>query len=89
MSLDKYIQCIHVVNSISNGITITLGDTPLKIISPRGLIQSLIFYKQIGIDELREKDRIRAERLREKYFPDVPLDSDLFKVRIEEFPDEI
>jgi hypothetical protein len=75
---------MYLSRDVLDGPVITLGDTLVKVLSPRGLIQSLLFYRQLGISELREKDKIRAERLREKYFPDETLDSDLFKVRIEE-----
>lgn len=57
---------------------IQLGDRLIKVISPRSLIQSLLFYNQ------REKDLMRVEKLIEKYFPSEKIDSELFKVKTEE-----
>ncbi len=61
-----------------------ISEKTLKVVSPRGLIQSLLFYKQIHRAGLREKDLNRVNALINKYFPGESLDSDLFKVRIEE-----
>lgn len=77
----KYKVCFS--SDIINDKTIVLGGVKIKTLSPRGLIQSFLFNSQIGF-ALREKDRIRAKRLCEKYFPGETLDSKLFKVRVEE-----
>lgn len=69
--------------------TVVLGGVEVRTLSPCGLIQSFLVNRQIGI-ALREKDRIRAQRLCEKYFPGETLDSELFKVRVKElaFPEK-
>ncbi len=61
-----------------------LDGKRVKVISPRGLIQSLLFYGQIGRAELREKDAIRVASLIQKYFPGETKESELFRVRVEE-----
>jgi hypothetical protein len=61
-----------------------LEGTPIKLISPRALIQSLLFYAQVWGEPPREKDQNRAKLLCEKYFPNETLDSERFKVRVEE-----
>lgn len=77
----KYKVCSNL--DIMKGKTVVLDGVGVKNLSPCGLIQSLLVNRQIGL-ALREKDRIRAERLCAKYFPGETLDSELFKVRVEE-----
>ena len=83
----KYKVCFS--PDILSDKTIVLGGVRIKTFSPRGLIQSFLFNSQIDF-ALRENDRIRAQRLCEKYFPGETLDSELFKVRVEEiaFPEK-
>ncbi len=56
----------------------------LKIVSPKSMIQTLLYYYQLGLSELREKDRVRAISLIQKYFPGQTIDSSDFHVRVEE-----
>jgi len=75
---------LYIDDDLQNGPEVKLGDTLVKIVSPRALIQSLLFYTQLGISELREKDKVRAEMLCQKFFPGETLDSDMFKLKMEE-----
>ncbi len=56
---------------------IVLDGKPIRVISPKSLIQSYSFYGQ-----MRDKDRIRAQRLIDKYFPGEDLNSSKFQAKV-------
>jgi hypothetical protein len=80
---DNQSHKVYFSSDMLEGKQVTFNDVSIKVISPRSLIQSLIFYPQIGRGTLREKDTKRANELLQKFFPGETLESDLFKVRIE------
>lgn len=58
-----------------------VGTLP-KTVSPLGLIQTRVFYPQIQDIEWREKDRIAAEALRDRFFPGEDLNDPKFMPEI-------
>lgn len=58
------------------------SDGKLGSISPLGLIQTRIFYPSIENIEIREKDRVAAEMLRSKFFPNDDLSDSKFMPEI-------
>ncbi|MBP6885767.1 MAG: hypothetical protein KBC02_00785 [Candidatus Pacebacteria bacterium] len=81
---DKNVQKkAYVSTDFFAGETITVQGIPVRIASPKSLIQSLQFYTSLG-HTLRDKDLQRAQQLRDKYYPGIPLDAEEFKIKITE-----
>jgi hypothetical protein len=65
---------------------IQMSGKSVRVLSPRAIIQSLLYYAQIGLNEVREQDQLRAKKLMSRYFPGEVESSELFKVRVEIMP---